>query len=174
MDKVYLVVPSKEHEKAYLDMMSEWEEVGESIYPGSIRRKGMDYHEWLAYTESFTSKETCPPEYVTSDTYFLIKDDSRILGAINIRHYLNKNLLSTGGHIGYGIRPTERRKGYAKLMLKMALEKIEEIGIDEVLITCNKDNVASAKTIMANGGILENEVVEDNGNIVQRYWIQLS
>ena len=82
-------------------------------------------------------------------------------------------MLSTGGHIGYGIRPTERRKGYAKAMLKMALEKCIQVDIKKVLITCDKTNIASAETILANGGMLENEVVEDNGNVVQRYWITM-
>ena len=58
-------------------------------------------------------------------------------------------------------------------MLKLGLEKCKEMGIDKVLITCNKGNIASARTILANGGVLENEIAEENGNIVQRYWIQI-
>src|SRR5690606_28706890 len=110
---------------------------------------------------------------VPSDTYFLINYNGKILGAISIRHYLNENLFSIGGHISYGIRPTERRKGHAKAMLKMALEKCIQLDIKKVIITCDKTNIASAKTILANGGILENEVVEDDGNVVQRYWITM-
>jgi predicted acetyltransferase len=84
----------------------------------------------------------------------------------SIRHFLNEQLLRLSGHIGYEIRPTERRKGYATVMLKIALEKCRDIGIKQVLITCDKNNSASAKTIIANEGVLENELVEDNGNIV--------
>ena len=94
------------------------------------------------------------------------------MGAVNIRHYLNDKLLETGGHIGDGIRPGERRKGYATAMIGLALEECRKLGIDRVLICCDKDNIGSAKSIQRNGGVLENEVEED-GNIVQRYWIEL-
>ena len=173
MDNVYLILPSEDHEQSYINMMVEWEKTGEYIYPGAIRSNGMNYSQWLTKVKSYTDKETCPSHLVPSDTYFLINDYGKIFGAISIRHYLNENLLSTGGHIGYGIRPTERRKGYAKTMLKMALERCIKLNIRRVLITCDKINIASAKTILANGGILENEVVEDDGNVVQRYWITI-
>lgn len=91
---------------------------------------------------------------------------------MNIRHYLNDKLFETGGHIGDGIRPSERRKGYATAMIGLALEECRKLGIDRVLICCDKDNIGSAKSIQRNGGVLENEV-EENGNIVQRYWIEL-
>lgn len=91
---------------------------------------------------------------------------------MNIRHYLNDKLFETGGHIGDGIRPSERRKGYATAMIGLALEECRKLGIDRVLICCDKDNIGSVKSIQRNGGVLENEV-EENGNIVQRYWIEL-
>lgn len=94
------------------------------------------------------------------------------MGAVNIRHYLNDKLFETGGHIGDGIRPSERRKGYATAMIGLALEECRKLGIDRVLICCDKDNIGSVKSIQRNGGVLENEV-EENGNIVQRYWIEL-
>ena len=99
----------------------------------------------------------------------MVNDKGKIIGAISIRHYLNGNLLNTGGHIGYGIRPSERKKGYAKTMLKMALEKCIELDMKRILITCDKTNIGSAKTILANGGTLENQVAEDDGNVVQSY-----
>ena len=99
--------------------------------------------------------------------------DSKIVGTINIRYKLNDYLLRIGGHIGYGIRPSERCKGYATKMLALALEKCRELGIDKALVTCDKDNLGSAKTIINNGGVLENEYTESDGNIVQRYWIIL-
>jgi predicted acetyltransferase len=109
---------------------------------------------------------------VTGSVYFAIVD-GKIVGTIAVRHYLNDSLLKSGGHIGYGIRPSERRKGYGTKMLALALNKCRDFGIEKALVTCDKDNIASAKTAMRNGGILENEVTEDNGNIVQRYWITL-
>ena len=94
------------------------------------------------------------------------------MGAVNIRHKLNEELLYTGGHIGDGIRPSERRKGYATAMIALALEECRKLGIDKVLMCCNKDNIGSAKSIINNGGVLENEVEED-GHWEQRYWIEL-
>jgi predicted acetyltransferase len=162
-----------EYKDAYIEMMVEWEETNEHIYPGAIRRGGTDYNNWLEMLESYRKRETCPSHFTPSDTYFLVNDDNRLLGAISIRHYLSEQLLRLGGHIGYGIRPIERRKGYATAMLKLALEKCRDMGIKQVLITCDKNNIGSAKTIIANNGIFENELVEDNGNIVQRYWITM-
>lgn len=101
------------------------------------------------------------------------EQEKEILGAVNIRHSLNQDLLFRGGHIGYGIRPSQRRKGYATQMLSLTLEQCRELGLEKVLVTCNKDNIGSAKTIINNNGILENEVIEKSGNIVQRYWIDL-
>lgn len=93
---------------------------------------------------------------------------------IDIRHRLNEFLLNFGGNIGYSVRKSERRKGYATEMLKLALKKCIELNIKKVLITCNKDNIGSAKTIISNGGILENEIFDpDDNKMTQRYWITL-
>ncbi len=95
-----------------------------------------------------------------------------MVGAVNIRHYLNEALLLNGGHIGDGVVPSERRKGIATAMISLSLEECRKLGIDQVLMVCDKENVGSAKSIINNGGILENEVVVD-GVTEQRYWIKL-
>jgi predicted acetyltransferase len=106
-------------------------------------------------------------------TYFaLLQAENKIVGAVNIRHNLNEALLRSGGHIGDGVRPTERKKGYATEMISIALEKCRGMGLQKVLMTCDKDNIGSAKSIINNGGILENEYDKD-GVIEQRYWIVL-
>ncbi|MBZ9685861.1 GNAT family N-acetyltransferase [Clostridium estertheticum] len=173
LDEVYLVTPSMEHKESYKEMILEFEKAEDSIYPGAIRPRGMDYKDWLKNLETYRSSETCPSHLAPSDTYFLVNKYNRIFGAISIRHCLNEELLKFGGHIGYGIIPSERRKGYAKSMLKMALENCKSRNMKQVLITCNKVNIASAKTIIANGGVLENELMEEDGNLVQRYWVEL-
>lgn len=104
--------------------------------------------------------------------FCLDKDRNIFVGAVNIRHYLNEYLLQCGGHIGDGIRPSERRKGYATAMIGLALKECKKLGIDKVLICCDKENIGSAKSIQKNGGVLENEIEKD-GTIEQRYWISL-
>lgn len=96
-----------------------------------------------------------------------------MVGAINIRHYLNDNLLKHGGHIGDGVRPSERQKGIATRMIALGLEECKKLGLKRVLMTCRKDNIGSAKSIINNGGILENEIKQDDGVVTQRYWIDL-
>ncbi|MDF2878093.1 MAG: acetyltransferase [Clostridia bacterium] len=166
-----LIRASEELEEQYNDFIFEWEAYGEDIIPYAVRLLDKDYKSWLEYTYSIENKETCPRHLVPAHTYFLVCNNKRIFGAINIRHCLNEYLFQFGGHIGYGIRPSERGKGYASLMLGMALPIAKKLEIDEVLVTCDKNNTASAKTIIKNGGILENEVTEEE-EIVQRYWIR--
>ena len=93
---------------------------------------------------------------------------------LQVRHYLNEHLLRFGGHIGYSVRPSERRRGYAKAMLQAALPFCREMGIKKVLITCDENNPASEKTILANGGKYESTVYEPDEKInLKRFWIEL-
>ncbi|SHH89369.1 GNAT family N-acetyltransferase [Clostridium grantii] len=167
-----LVRPTVKIEKLHKDFIKEWEDNKEEITPYAARLLDMNYEEWLDYTYKIENKDTCPSQWVSAHTYFLVLDNKKIIGAVNIRHSLNDYLFNFGGHIGYGICPSERKKGYASKMLAMSLPIAKELGIDKVLIVCDKDNLASAKTIIKNGGVLENEVLED-GELIQRYWIQL-
>ena len=116
-----------------------------------------------------------PKDGKVPDSVFFLLDVERdiLLGAVNIRHYLNDYLLQFGGHIGDGIRPSERRKGYATEMIRLSLIECKKLGIDKVLMVCDKSNIGSAKSIIKNGGILENEFIDENGEINQRYWIDL-
>lgn len=167
-----LVKPNITLKYQHYEFLKELSDKNEKIIPAAIDLKDMDYNKWLGYNLSFESEDTCPKDLVCATTYFLVDKNERVLGAINIRYTLNDYLLKYGGHIGYGVRPCERKKGYAKTMLKLGLKKAKELGIKNVLVTCDKNNVGSAKTIMANGGVLENEVKEDE-RITQRYWIKV-
>lgn len=158
-------------EKELYDFIKEWEVFGENIIPASIQINDLSYNEWLDYNKKIEKKENCTKDIVTASNYFLVSNN-RIIGGINIRHSLNEYLKKYGGHIGYGIRPTERKKGYAVLMLSLALSIIKDIGVNKVLITCNKNNIYSAKTIIKCGGILENETLKED-KVLQRYWIDV-
>ncbi|MBO5257693.1 MAG: GNAT family N-acetyltransferase, partial [Clostridia bacterium] len=111
-------------------------------------------------------------KHVPDSTFFCLDTDRNIfVGAVNIRHFPNERLLRNGGHIGDGIRPGERRKGYGTKMVALALEECDRLGIRDVLMCCDRDNIASARTIIKNGGILENEVA-DGDTVIQRYRIK--
>lgn len=134
-----------------------------------------DAQAWLAHVRSMLTVETCPSHWVTSTLFVGVrKADGRIVGMLDLRHRLNELLAEWGGHIGYSVRPDERRKGYAKWMLAHALPEAKKLGIDRVLVTCNDNNIASARTIEANGGVLENKLyVERAKQTIRRYWIDL-
>ncbi|MBC8081355.1 MAG: GNAT family N-acetyltransferase [Gorillibacterium sp.] len=171
--KLQLVFPTVEYQTEWYDIIKEMKNAGERITPYSLQADTESYDEYLDRTNQ-VSKGINLNGMVPADTFFLVKaGEKRILGAINIRYELNPYLFNYGGNIGYGIRPTERKKGYATEMLKLALEHCREKGMDKVLITCNKNNIASANTMIKNGGRLENEVW-DNDQFVQRYWIELT
>ena len=165
-----LVKASKEYRTQITEMLDEWYASGEKIIPYTIRR--LDHRDFEYYCANLEVKDTSSG-LVPDSTFFCLDEDRDIMvGAVNIRHYLNEALLQSGGHIGDGVRPSERRKGIATQMIGLALQECKKLGIDRVLMVCDKDNVGSAKSIMNNGGVLENEVVVD-GCVEQRYWIAL-
>ncbi len=168
--KLKLVKASNEYRNQIVDMLDEWYAFGEKIIPYAIRR--LDYHDFEFYCNNLEVKDTS--EGLVPDSTFFCLDEERniMVGAVNIRHYLNEALLLNGGHIGDGVRPSERRKGIATKMIALALEECKKLGIEKVLMVCNKNNIGSAKSIINNGGVLENEVVVD-GAVEQRYWIVL-
>ena len=170
-----LIKLTKAYEKQLGEMIDEWKADQVQNHtngsPWAIFKN--DYHDFDRYLRELELKE--PADGKVSDTVFFLLDEERdrLLGAVNIRHYLNAYLLKEGGHIGDGIRPTERRKGYATELLRLALIECKALGIERALVTCEKDNVGSAKAIQNNGGVLENEFVNEKGNIEQRYWIRV-
>ncbi len=167
-----LVTPAEVDWTLLCDIMDEWTAAGETIVPHSICR--LDYRDRQRYLAGFEEEERGIPGCVPASTYFCLDTDCNLLvGAVNIRHFLDEVLLKRGGHIGVGIRPSQRRKGYATRMIALALEKCRELEIQRVLMTCSKENIGSAKSIQKNGGTLENEFAAEE-TIVQRYWIELN
>jgi predicted acetyltransferase len=169
---VFLAKPSIEYQDEYLAFYEEWMSSGESIVPWVVSRDPSDFEGMLQFLYENESREYIPENWVPSSTYWLVSADKRVIGAVNIRHDLTEYLLNCGGHIGYGIRPTERQKGYATKLLAMALEITKELGIKKVLVVCDEGNIASERTILNNGGIPDASFTEENGNVVKRMWIE--
>ncbi|MBR1606780.1 MAG: GNAT family N-acetyltransferase [Clostridia bacterium] len=167
---IKLVKLAPEYKAQLFDMMEEWLAVEQHFSPYAIRR--LDYHDFDYYLKNLETTEEKDGRVPDSVFFCLDVDRNIFVGAVNIRHYLTDALLYAGGHIGDGVRPSERRKGYATAMIALALDECRKLGLDRVLMTCDKTNVGSAKSIIKNGGVLENEVLDD-GVLEQRYWIDL-
>lgn len=165
---IKLVKLTSEYKSQLFDMMDEWTSANEKIFPTSIAIN--DYHNFDYYMNHLCRDKEING-IVPETTYFCLDLDRNIfVGAVTVRHYLTEKLLYNGGLIGDGIRPSERSKGYGTAMIGLALIEARKLGLDKVLMCCEKRNIASAKSIMNNGGVLENEV-EIDGVIKQRYWI---
>jgi ribosomal-protein-serine acetyltransferase len=166
-----LVTPTAEHEEQAMEYKREHDEHGEHhIHGSSGFYHAENYGEWLE--KVIAGEHIIYDDLVRCSTYFAVVD-GKIVGTISVRHKLNDSLLKNGGHIGYGVRPTERRKGYASKMLILALAKCNELGIEKALVTCDKNNIASRQTILTKGGVMENEIMDEEGNMMQRYWINI-
>ena len=168
MKDLNFIRPTKDYEQQAYEYIQEFNDYNSAINGvGGLNRYIGDYDGWLKKLEEDRTR-TNIGEKVPAETFFLIrKSDNKLLGIINIRLALNAALLEHGGHIGYGVRPTERKKGYNSYQLYCALKFCKEKGLEKVLLTCNKDNIGSAKTIQNNCGVLE------DGELIQRYWINV-
>lgn len=132
-----------------------------------------DFDAWLANVRAYSAPETTPAGKVPATQYLALDENEHLVGMVNLRHCLNDYLLEFGGHIGYSVRPADRKNGYAIQMLKLALDEAKALGLDRVRIACDRYNIASAKTIQANGGVLDGERYDpQDGTLTQRYWIE--
>lgn len=156
-----------------MSFYQEWKDSGETIVPWVVGKDPAEFEAMVQFLLDNEKGDNLPEGWVPDSTYWLINENNRLLGAVNIRHRLTEKLMECGGHIGYGIRPSERQKGYATRLLNLALEKLTEIGVEKALITCDETNIASAKVILNNGGVADYDFVEEDGNVVKRFWIEL-
>lgn len=175
MEKIKLVFPNEKLKTEALAYRQEHFDCGEKIINGSsLFDKTESYDEWLSHVINNSRKETVQPDWVASSTFFGVREsDEKIVGMIDIRHYLNDFLREYGGHIGYAVRPSERRKGYATEMLALALRYCETLGLEKVMLGCYKDNLASVRTIEKCGGVLEKEILYLDGKPMLMYWINI-
>ena len=173
MDKIILVKP----DLSYADEIIKYKEESLAESPIINGSAGLDRFSsievWLEELKKRSCEDTVPKGLVPSSTYLAVREkDNYIVGMIDIRHYLNEYLTQVGGNIGYGVRKTERNKGYAKQMLKLALEKCKDLKIKKVLITCDEDNIASEKVILSANAKLE-DIRNVDGENKKRFWIDL-
>ena len=164
--------PSIKMESDILEYRQEYLDFGETSINGSCGLSHYEcFDEWLELTLSIEN-ERLKNNYHASTFFSVRKSDNRIIGSIQLRHYLTPDLEQHGGHIGYGIRPPERRKGYGRQQLLLVLDVARSMRIPKVMITCDKDNVPSGKTALSCSGVLAYENVF-NGKEQQIYWINL-
>lgn len=168
-----LFCPDERWAEAVWNYKNEFEQQGDHLDGTADLGAAESFSSWLMALQADTSPDTVRPGRVPADTFLAVRrSDGRLVGMTNIRHTLNDYLFRFGGHIGYSVRPGERRKGYAKEILRLALNWCQELGLERVLVTCDSENKASARTIQANGGVLENRVPE-GGRLTERYWIEV-
>lgn len=174
MTDLYLVEPTGDLEVEAMAYRAEYLAHGETHINGSLGF--MRYHrysDWLDQLLLARNKETSPIG-VPASTYFSVREsDRRIVGTIQLRHALDADLRQRGGHIGYGIRPSERGKGYGTRQLALVLEKARELGLHRVMISCDRANIASARVAVNNGARLEWEGYDEEDGWIRIYWIEL-
>ena len=165
-----LVTPSAVYQQSYLDYIAELG--NEERYPFPLDFDHHDFSQMLTRIEGFASGESLPDGYVQSSTFWLI-DNEQIVGVTNIRHRLNDAIKHCGGHIGIGIRPSQRGKGIGRELMQMSINYLQQLNVRSIHIHCYKQNLASSKMIQACAGRLDSELV-DGDQIVQRYIVNIA
>lgn len=156
-------------EKMYQDYLDAWS--NEKMVPYAVTLRADNFEAQMKRWDFEATDGIKSEGFVPSELYFLL-DQEEIVGAIHLRLELNDSLLQHGGHIGYGVKPSCRKKGYADYMMEALLEKLVRKGISRVLVTCDTDNIGSSRVIEKHGGKLENHVMY-KGVKTSRYWIEL-
>lgn len=175
---ISLIKPLIKYAEDIMEIRREFleEKPDEDIHGAGNLRECINAEEWIHYVENMRRRETCPENLVDSDIYLAVREeDNRIVGFAELRHHIDHPILRAwGGHIGYCVRPTERRKGYAGIILEQILDICGTYGIHKVLLTCSEDNLASERTIRGGGGIYEKTVWAEPLKVnMKRFWIDV-
>lgn len=174
MEHLKHVWPSMEYKEDSINYIKEHYECNSEIHGVSgLNRYLEDYEGWLEKLECYRSIEP-NEELVPSESYLLVREeDNKVVGMINLRLVLNESLKKFGGHIGYGIRPSERRKGYNKVNLYLILKRCCELGLEEVLLDCSINNPGSYKTMESLGGVRIDKYYNEEYGWCYRYSINV-
>lgn len=176
MIKLKLINPTIEYKEQVLETVQEFFDNNSNLYGVSGLKKYLDNYEWrLDLLKDRENDETVDEGHVPSKQFLLIRElDDKLVWFINTRLRLNEALMEHWWHIWYAIRPSERRKGLATAQLFSVFPIYENIWIEKVLVTCDKINFWSAKTIQKCGWMLENEIIDPSDwELIQRYWIEV-
>lgn len=169
---VELVRPGIAFLDSYGGLVAEFAEAGEKFVPFVLAFDHRDFDALLRTLADCSRGIGLPDGFVSHSTYWLVQNRSEVVGVTNIRHTLTAALRREGGNIGYGIRPSARRRGLGTAILRHALDRAAALGLDRVLVTCAKTNIGSVKAILRNRGKFDSEAfLPDRDEIVQRYWI---
>lgn len=180
---ISLQLPNVKYKESYLDAVREYQTGprdkfgGEGYHELDTQKIGRDFEGEVVKPALDAMQGIGLPEgYVPSTEFWVINEDGYV-GHVNFRHDLTPHLKKIGGHVGYGIRPSQRRKGYASAALQLALKEASKQGLSEVLVTCNQDNAASKKAILKAielfGGREDTPVADEDGkgSVTLRFWI---
>lgn len=180
MEKFYLEEPSQERKKDILDYLNEFVLYNSDVNGAGALDKilsGQSFEEALDRCLNMKNEEYAK-KYgrCQSKTFLLIrKNDNKLIGMINVRWNLTEEMKRFGGNIGYGIRPTERSKGYNKINLYLGLLEAKKIGLDKVMLDCETSNIASRKTMESLGGVLDRTEIDPyDGILTSVYYIDIS
>lgn len=174
MSRLTLIEPTKDYFQALIDYRNEFPKSDYGIDGTSQLSFAKDMDSWLAKVEQSKEWQSIPDGWVPGIQYMAINSSGDIVGMLHLRLALNDYLLNYGGHIGYSVRPSQRRQGYATEMLALSLEKARKQGLKEVLVTCADSNLASTKVIEANRGVIEDKCFDESRNLLtRRYWVKL-
>ncbi|MBN1247935.1 MAG: GNAT family N-acetyltransferase [Anaerolineae bacterium] len=170
-----LVKPAPAYQSAFWAMVADYRAAGEMRYQALVDFFRRDFEGYLRHLRNMSRGVGLKPGMVPYTVYWSVKPGLPIIvGEFHLRHWLTPALEKEGGHIGYTITPSLRGQGYGTQQLRLGLERAREFGLDRVLITCDTDNIASARVIQKNGGAFIDEVISDrSGKPVSRYWIDL-
>ncbi|GAB4046018.1 GNAT family N-acetyltransferase [Catellatospora paridis] len=172
-----LVAPTVLLHRAWLDARDEWGrdvvQHGSGLHHATDVDTPEGFAAWVHALNESADESVPMPEELVHATYWWIVEDGTVVGSITLRHRLTDHLLHAGGHIGYSVRPTARKRGLAAWALGQVLTHARQLGLDRVLVTCDDTNEASARTIERNGGVLE-DVRDTELGRTRRYWIVLA